>query len=61
MSMTMSLLLRLPNNLRHRMLGQVDFINGGASILGLISFCYVFFTLFKELKQGCHLHRVSLG
>ncbi|RVX04614.1 MDIS1-interacting receptor like kinase 2 [Vitis vinifera] len=27
--MTVSLLLRLPNNLHHRMLGQVDFINGG--------------------------------
>ncbi|KAL6329319.1 hypothetical protein AAG906_016211 [Vitis piasezkii] len=37
--MTVSLLLRLPNNLHHRMLGQVDFINGGTSMPGLISFC----------------------
>ena len=39
------LLLRLPNDLHHRMLGQVDFINGGegASMPGLINFCSVFF------------------
>ncbi|RVW75961.1 MDIS1-interacting receptor like kinase 2 [Vitis vinifera] len=32
--MTVSLLLRLPNNLHHRMLGQVDFINGGPPCQG---------------------------
>lgn len=34
MPMTVSLLLRLPNNLHHQMLGQVDFINGGPPCQG---------------------------
>ncbi|WKA00339.1 hypothetical protein VitviT2T_018701 [Vitis vinifera] len=37
MPMTVSLLLRLPNNPRHWMLGQVDFINWGDSMPGYTS------------------------
>ena len=47
MPMTVSLLLRLPNNPRHWMLGQVDFINWGDSMPGLISLCSVFCSILR--------------
>ena len=47
MPTTVSLLLRLPNNLRHWILGQLILLIGGASMLGLISF-YSLFLLYSK-------------
>ena len=63
MPMTLSLLLRLPNNLHHRILGQLILLIGGASMLGLISFCLFFYSILRaktRLPSSQGLSRMNL-